>query len=134
MPKEALARARVREIMALISNDIQPVGNLRVLNQMAAHVVGGAEEKAAAKAEWLKHFITFGFEALEQLLQKSAGRYAVGDAVTLADAFLVPQVFNAVRWKVDMEKFPIISRVNAALLALPEVAAAAPSKQVDAEE
>ena len=67
-------------------------------------------------------------------MQKSAGRFSVGDAVTMADVFLVPQVFNATHFGIDMRRFPTIVRVNAALVELPEFRLAAPEVQPDAPE
>ena len=136
LPADPVARARVREVCCLVSNDVQPVGNLRVLNKVATIVPGDAAAKGAAKGEWARHWIGAGFAGLEALLSRPgyAGRYCVGDEVTLADAFLVPQVYNAVRRKVDLAAFPTIARVYEALLALPEVAAAAPAAQPDAEK
>ena len=133
LPSDAIGRCHVREICALIANDIQPLGNLRVLARLASHIEG-EEAKASAKREWGKHFIALGFAALEVLLGRTAGVYCVGDSCTLADAFLVPQVYNAVRFKVDMTAFPIISRVNSALLEVPAVIAASPAQQPDAEK
>lgn len=137
LPADALTRARVREVVCALSNDIQPVGNLRVLNRAAEIGApgGDAAAKAAVKGEWSRHFISLGFAGLEALLSRPgyAGKYCVGDALTLADAFLVPQVYNAKRWKVDMAPYPIITRVYDALMALPEVQAAQPSAQPDAE-
>lgn len=89
------------------------------------------EGKEAAKAAWAKQVITEGFNGLEAILADTAGVYAVGDEVTLADAYIVPQMFNAVRFGVDIEKFPIISRVAAAAKALPAFAAADPDSQPD---
>ncbi|KAF9323995.1 Glutathione S-transferase zeta-1 [Linnemannia elongata] len=65
------------------------------------------------------------------MLQKTAGVYAFGDSITMADLALVPQVYNGVRFGVDMSAFPIISRVNATLSDLPEFKAAHPSQQID---
>lgn len=73
-----------------------------------------------------------GFEGVEAILKESAGAYCVGDEVTMADLFLVPQVYNANRFGVDMSKFPIISRINDALSDLPEFKEAHPSAQPDA--
>ena len=133
LPRDAIARAHVREICALIANDIQPVQNLRILNKIAGLVPGSEQEKSALKSSWSADVIVLGFEGLEALLRQSAGRYCVGDEVTLADAFLVPQVFNAVRFKVDMTAFPTIARVNAALLSIDAFQAASPARQPDAE-
>lgn len=137
MPSDAVGRYRVREVMCAISNDIQPVQNLRVLNRLADLVApaGDAAAKGPVKSEWSRHFITSGFKGLEALLSRPgyAGAYCVGDSVTMADCFLVPQVYNALRFKVDMAAFPTIKRVYEALMALPEVQAAQPSAQPDAE-
>mmetsp|Transcript_16398 Transcript_16398/g.52144 ORF Transcript_16398/g.52144 Transcript_16398/m.52144 type:complete len:236 (-) Transcript_16398:563-1270(-) len=131
LPRDPLKRAKVRELMGMIGCDIQPVQNLRVLLK---HIEDApAEEKDARKAGWAKHWITFGFECVERALQGCAGTYCVGDEVTLADAFLVPQVYNANRYAVDMAKFPTISRIHAALEALPAFQRAHPSKQPDAQ-
>ncbi len=91
------------------------------------------DEKGAKKVAWAKDIIERGFAALEKELQKTAGRYCVGDTVTLADAYLDPQVYNANRFKVDMKKFPVISRVTAALAELPAFKKAQPSSQPDAQ-
>jgi maleylacetoacetate isomerase len=123
------------QICAIISHDIQPVGNLRVLKHVASLLPADADAaaKEAAKGDWARRYMVLGFEAVEAVLAEHSGRYCVGDAVTLADAFLVPQVYNAHRFKVDMAPYPNIARVAAALEALPAFAAAHPSKQPDAE-
>ncbi|KAG8562029.1 hypothetical protein GDO81_015568 [Engystomops pustulosus] len=84
-----------------------------------------------AKLEWAQHFITKGFQALELLLQETAGQYCVGDQVTMADLCLVPQVANADRFKVDMTPYPTISRINHALLKLEAFHVSHPSRQPD---
>lgn len=132
LPKGPLERARVREICDVIGCDIQPVGNLRILKHIAS-LVSDPAEKDAAKAAWAKQYIVAGFEALEKLLIASAGRYCVGDEITMADVFLAPQVYNAMRFKVDLSAYPTISRVYAAAAELDEFKAAHPSVQPDAE-
>jgi maleylacetoacetate isomerase len=87
LPQDFHKRAKVRELCEIISSGIQPLQNLIVL----IHV---GEEK---KKEWAQHWITRGFRAVEKLLSTSAGKYCVGDEITLADCCLVPQVFNARR-------------------------------------
>lgn len=132
LPADPKARAQVRAVCAILSNDIQPLGNLRVLK----HVASLFEDPAvrdARKEEWARHYICLGFAGLERLLASTAGSFCVGDALTLADAFLVPQVYNAVRFKVDMTAYPTLARVNAALVGHPAFAAAHPSAQPDAE-
>lgn len=87
LPQDVHKRAKVRELCEIISSGIQPLQNLIVL----IHV---GEEK---KKEWAQHWITRGFRAIEKVLSTSAGKYCVGDEITMADCLLVPQVFNARR-------------------------------------
>ncbi|KAF9963139.1 Glutathione S-transferase zeta-1 [Modicella reniformis] len=121
LPKEPAARAAVRTLVQAIATDIQPVANMRVLQYVG-------EEK---KAEFAKHFIEEGFKAFEVLVQKTAGAFAFGESITMADVVIVPQVYNAVRFGVDMSLFPIISRLNRELSEIPEFQAAHPSCQID---
>jgi maleylacetoacetate isomerase len=87
LPQDALKRAQVRSIVQLISSDIQPVQNLRVLKYVG-------DEK---KTEWARHWISVGLMAVEQLLTQTSGAFCVGDEVSLADVCLVPQIYNARR-------------------------------------
>lgn len=87
LPQDFHKRAKTRELCEIIASGIQPLQNLIVL----IHV---GEEK---KKEWAQHWITRGFRAVEKLLSTSAGKYCVGDEITLADCCLIPQVFNARR-------------------------------------
>ena len=80
---------------------------------------------------WSKYWITTGFRALEAVLQKTAGECCVGDKVTMADCCIVPQVFNATRFSVDMSEFPIIEKLNENLSSRPEFMAAHPTQQPD---
>jgi maleylacetoacetate isomerase len=122
LPKDPYQRAVVRQIVALVTCDIQPLQNLSVLKRVG-------EEK---KQEWAQYYISEGFEALEKILQKSAGEYCVGNQITLADCVLVPQVYNANRFGVDVSKYPIISRINAKLLQHEAIKQAHPDAQPDA--
>lgn len=135
LPSEAAARARVRAICAAIC-DIQPVGNLRVLRHVMAMQPDGATKEAreAARDAWSVKWVTAGLEGVEALLLASAGRYAVGDSFTIADAFLVPQIYNARRVGIDIVGlFPTIARVVAACEAHEAFASAHPTRQPDAE-
>ncbi|XP_069941752.1 probable maleylacetoacetate isomerase 2 [Cherax quadricarinatus] len=117
--------SKVREICEVIGSGIQPLQNLSVLQKVG-------EEK---KMEWSSFFIKKGFiAALEQLLTDCAGKYSVGDEVTLADCCIVPQIYNATRFKVDMAPFPTIRRVYDALAELDPFKAAHPSNQPDCPE
>ncbi|XP_071788508.1 maleylacetoacetate isomerase-like [Asterias amurensis] len=124
LPKDPKKRFLVRELSQVISCGIQPVQNLKVLRYIG-------DEK---KGEWGHRAIKEGFEALEKLLEQTAGTYCVDDEITMADLCLVPQVYNANRFKVDMSKFPVISRINAALMELDSFKASHPSKQPDCPE
>ncbi|KAI9337392.1 glutathione S-transferase [Zopfochytrium polystomum] len=122
LPKDPIQRAKVRALVDTIVCDIHPIQNLRVLKMVG-------DEK---KTEWGRHWIERGFIAVEEMLKESAGTYCFGDTVTLADAALAPQVFNARRFGVDMSAFPTISAIDARLATVPAFAAAHPSAQVDA--
>ncbi|KAJ3256475.1 hypothetical protein HK103_005473 [Boothiomyces macroporosus] len=122
LPKDPFKRATVRSICALIGSDIQPIQNLRVLNYVGE-----------TKQEWAAHFIDLGFQALEAMLIKHGGKYCFGDEITLADAYLVPQVYNAKRWGVDMSKYPVITAINDRLVELEPFKKSDPSVQVDAQ-
>jgi len=124
-PRDPIKRARARALALIIGADIQPLQNLRVLNTVSTRQ---EEKNAHARA-----VITEGFGRLEKALQETAGKYSVGDEVTVADLFLVPQVSNAVRFEVDMSKYPLIQRINQECLKLEAFQKAAPEVQPDAE-
>ena len=130
LPAAATERARVRAMAQLIACDIHPLNNLRVLGYLQNQL--GADE--TAKTEWYRHWIQEGFAALETLLQsEQTGRFCHGDTPTLADCCLVPQVYNARRFQVDLSPYPTIVRIVAECEALPAFQAAAPENQLDAE-
>jgi maleylacetoacetate isomerase len=131
LPTDAAAKAKVREICQMVGADTQPVQNLRVLRKVMGMVP--EEEKTKAKVEWGAHWINNGFAALERVLSKSAGKYCVGDELTMADLFIPPQVYNANRFSVDMSQYPTIARIDAELAKLPAFKAAHPSAQPDAQ-
>lgn len=85
------------------------------------------------KTDWILHWLHEGFVALEQRLARTAGNFAVGDTVTLADVCLVPQVYNALRFQLDFTPFPMIWRIYQQCMTLPAFVAAAPEQQVDAQ-
>jgi maleylpyruvate isomerase len=131
LPGDAAARARVRGIALQIACDIHPLDNLRVLRYLL-HTVGVTEEQ---KDAWYKYWIDVGLEALEIQLSRDAatGRFCHGDAPTLADVCLVPQLANARRVAMDLSPYPTLTRIETACRALPAFAAAEPSRQPDAE-
>ncbi|XP_061599209.1 maleylacetoacetate isomerase isoform X1 [Cololabis saira] len=120
LPADPKARAQVRMISDVIAAGIQPVQNLYVLQKI------GAE-----KMEWAQHFIDRGFQALEPMLKQTSGKYCVGDEISMADICLVPQVYNAERFKVDVGKYPTIKRLNEKLLEIEAFKVSHPSRQPD---
>lgn len=129
LPADAAGQARVRQISLAVACDIHPLNNLRVLNYLSKTLGVSAEQKQA----WIVHWITEGFTALEAMVAESAGRFCVGDEPTLADCCLVPQLFNARRFNVDLTPYPRLTAIDAACNALPAFEAAHPSRQPDAE-
>ena len=125
LPAEARQRAFCREIAYTIACDIHPIGNLRVFQKLAADF-GTAPDHAAA---WNRHWISAGFDAIEARLNSTAGRFAVGDRISLADICLVPQVYNARRYGLDLMPYPRIAAADAAASELSAFAMAAPERQ-----
>ncbi|WP_454762735.1 maleylacetoacetate isomerase [Cupriavidus campinensis] len=131
LPDNALDRAIVRGLAQEIACEIHPLNNLRVLKYLK-HELGVADE---AKDAWYRHWVEQGFASLEGNLKQlgRAGRYAFGDTPTLIDLCLVPQVFNAQRFKVEMNRFPLIEKIHAACMELEAFRQAAPGVQPDSE-
>ena len=132
LPKDPATRAKVRQISDMVAQAIQPIQNLRVLRKIMSWYDDDAM-KQKRKVEWGRHWIAHGFAALEKVLTATAGKYCVGDRVTMADLCLVPQVYNANRFKVDMDKFPTINRVHSNLVVLEAFKKAHPDAQPDAQ-
>ncbi|KAF2071727.1 hypothetical protein CYY_006951 [Polysphondylium violaceum] len=127
LPKSAADRAIVRQMMQIIGSDIQPLQNLKVLQEIGT--LAGDDKKGA----WAKKWIANGFDGLEKLLVKHSGKYCFGDQITFIDLCLPAQVYNANRFNVDMTPYPTISRISDALSQLPEFEFAAPHNQPDVE-
>jgi maleylacetoacetate isomerase len=130
LPATARARARARTLAQLIACDIHPLNNLRVLQYLEREWHAPLPERE----EWMRHWIHEGFTALETLLadDPSTGTFCEGDLPGIADCCLVPQVYNARRFNIDLGPFPTIVRIDAACLALPAFDAARPELQPDA--
>lgn len=128
LPAEPSARARVRAVAQVIACDTHPVQNLKILGRVRA--LTGDEAKVTA---WAQETIRDGLGACETLLQSSAGPYAFGNAPTIADLCLVPQLGNARRFKVDLSPYPRILAIETQCLTLEAFRAAAPDRQPDFE-
>ena len=127
LPTDSVARAEVRAAAQIIACDIHPLNNSMVLN----YLKGPLKHDQDTVNAWYHHWIIGGFAGLEAMLQP--GPYAFGERVTLADVCLVPQLFNARRFKVPLDRFPKIVSVESACNKLPAFDAARPENQPDAE-
>jgi maleylpyruvate isomerase len=128
LPADSKGRAIVRELALMVAADIHPIGNLRVLNRLTGM---GVDE--VTRAAWSRHWIEIGFEAIEARLARLPGPFAFGDQPTLADICIVPQVFNARRFGVDLAPYQRIVAIDAAAAKLDAFAEAEPGRQADAE-
>ena len=128
LPKEPLRRAKVRAFAQVLACDTHPVQNLKVLARLRE--LGLPEEKVTAWAGWANRE---GLSACDKLIATEAGPFCFGDAPTMADLCLVPQLAIARRFGVDVSVFPRLLQAEAAAKALPAFADAAPDKQPDAE-
>lgn len=131
LPADPQSRATVRAMALAIACDVHPLNNLRVTQYLRREL--GADEEAVTR--WIRHWIGQGFTALEAWIVRHSvdGRHCYGTAVTMADVCLVPQVYNARRFALDLAPWPRLAVVAAALDALPAFAAARPEQQPDAE-
>ena len=124
LPADPYARARVRQLAEAVNAGIQPLQNLPILAEV--------ERLGGDKIAWARHWNERGLIALEALAAESAGRFLVGDAPSLADACLLPQLYSARRFQLDTRAFPTLERVEAACFALPGVEGTRPERQPDA--
>jgi maleylpyruvate isomerase len=131
LPASPEDRAQVRQLALAVACDIHPLNNLRVLKYLKG-TLGVSEE---AKNGWIQHWIGLGFSALEAELARSTrrGAFCFGDTPTIADCCLVPQIYNAQRFNVDMAAYPTLMAIDRACQELPAFADAHPSRQIDSE-
>ncbi|CAJ1351902.1 unnamed protein product, partial [Effrenium voratum] len=134
-PEGTLRRARALEIAEIINSGTQPLQNLGVLKSVPAAQVTAAtvEGESTDGRGFAKAMATKGLQACESLVKRYGGRYAVGDLPSIADVCIVPQLYNARRFELDMTQFPSLLAVEANCAQLPAFAAAAPEKQPDAQ-
>jgi maleylacetoacetate isomerase len=130
LPADALGRARVRALAQCIACEIHPINNLRVLKYLVRELKVDEE----AKTTWYRHWVRSGLEAFERQLARSpSSPFCFGDAPTLADCCLVPQIFNAQRFNTPLDGLPRTMAAFEACMALPAFQAAQPSACPDAE-
>jgi maleylacetoacetate isomerase len=130
LPRSPADRAHVRALAEIVACDIHPLNNLRVRGPALTDFGLDAEQRQA----WVEKWIVLGFSAFEAMVagDPRTGTFCCGDAPGVADICLVPQVFNARSFKVDLSPYPTLMRITEACAALPAFAAAAPERQPDA--
>jgi maleylacetoacetate isomerase len=131
LPADAADRAYVRSIALSIACEIHPLNNLRVLRYLVRELKVSEDDKNA----WYRHWVEQGLASIEAMLAKDwrAGKFCFGDAPTMADCCLVPQIANAQRFNCDLSHVPTIMRIHDACVALDAFVNAAPANQPDAE-
>lgn len=129
LPADPAGRARVRALAQVVACEIHPVNNLRILKYLEKEF--GIDE--AGRKQWYRHWVAEGFTALEKMLadNPATGRFCHGNTPTIADLCLVPQVFNARRFDVDMSAFPAIVRIDAECMQFDAFIMSAPEQQRD---
>lgn len=127
LPADSGARALVRSAALIVAAEVHPLGNLRVQRWLRDEMGQGD----AAVTRWLHHMMADGLAALEDFAQRHGGAYLFGDAVTMADLCLVPQLFNARRYGLALDPWPRLQAVDARVSALPWAVAALPQHQPD---
>jgi maleylpyruvate isomerase len=129
LPADGQGRAIVRAMAAVIGCDIHPVNNMRILSRLRTDLDAGDADVAA----WIAQWIGDGFGALEAMIAGYGGLYAFGDSPTIADCYLLPQLYSAERFRVDLTAFPYIGAAADRFAALTPVADAHPDRQPDAD-
>jgi maleylpyruvate isomerase len=131
LPGTAADRAYVRQLSLAMACDIHPLNNLRVLK----YISGPMGQPDAVKQAWIVHWTKTGLDALEQELARAPqrGRFCLGDTPTMADCCLVPQMFNAQRFNIDLAPYPTLRAIDAECQKLEAFAQAHPGRQPDAE-
>lgn len=128
LPKNIEDKALVRQMCEVINSGIQPLQNLSVTQQLTKLFTEGEEKRK----EWIHIWVNKGFASLEQLIKQHGGEFCFKDEISLADCFLVPQVFSATRFGVEVEKFPEIMKRYNHLIKMDAITKASPDNQPDA--
>lgn len=125
---DAKQQATIKAFAQDIACDIHPLNNLRVLQHLTSQFKGGDQ----STAQWYRHWISEGFKALEARALHTAGNYCFGDNITLADVVLIPQVYNAYRYQLNMAEYPTLDGIYKTCCEIPAFINAAPENQPDA--
>jgi maleylacetoacetate isomerase len=129
LPQNLQQRAQIRTFAQHIACEIHPLNNLRVLQYLEQTLAVSNSEKTA----WYQHWIKLGFHSLEQQLQHSNGKYCFGEQASFADCCLIPQVYNAKRFQIDLTEYPKIQSIYTHCMRLAAFQQAAPEQQADWE-
>jgi maleylacetoacetate isomerase len=124
MPTDPLNRQKSKTIAEIINSGIQPYQNINVLKRIG-------DEK---KSEWLNYYLNKGLHSIEVILKETSGKYCVGDQISIADLFLVPQYNSCQRYSIDLSKYKLINKIVADLNQIPEFKKAHAYRQIDAAE
>lgn len=125
--KNIFLNAKIRQFCENINSFMHPLGNLQVLQYLENAHEYNLEQKEA----WVQHWLNKGFSALEKMLKKTSGRFSFGDELTAADVFLIPQIFTAERFKVQMDRYPLCMKINSTCQQLDCFKKAHPLRQMD---
>lgn len=130
LPRDPRERARVRALSQVVACDIHPIANLRVMQYLERELDVGADARLA----WTRHWIREGLDAFEALLagHPDTGTFCQGDEPGMADACLIPQVYNARRWSMPLDSWPTVARIEQACLQIDAFQNASPERQPDA--
>ncbi len=127
LPQDPYLKAKIRQVCENINADIHPLQNLKLM-QYLEKKHGYTQDQ---KDEWAQIWINQGLAATEKILATTTKTYAFGEEITAADLFIVPQIFSSLRFKVDMSKYPLLSKINDNCLKLEAFQKSHPSKQID---
>ena len=128
LPSDILAKTKVRALSYDLACVTQPLANLRVLQ----YLTNDLKQEDNVKAEWAKHWTEKGIAVVERKLKNTAGKYCFGFDVTMADVCLVPQVYNAIRFGIDLEQYPLVKKIHENCSELQAFIDALPENQIDA--
>ncbi|CAF0820964.1 unnamed protein product [Brachionus calyciflorus] len=125
LPEDPVKRAKSRIIAEIINSGVQPYQNANVIKRIN-------NESKEMRIKWLDFYLNKGLNSVEEALKETKGKYCVGNKISIADLCLVPQVYSAKRYKIDLAKYPLINSINLELENLPEFVKANPENQPDA--